>query len=181
MYTRVDIYMYVHTCTSTPIGMHMRAEDLLPWELPKALAAKALKALPPTQPRKAQERRPGAPPRRAEVAAASSAARGRRAGAPAKVSAEAVTKYQQRLAAQLRDSGSAGRGVAAGDRSRTLAIGAQVVLSRTVHKGGGASVAGKKDKGAAGGQPRSQMGAQKPKPALVDADDLDDAWDRLGL
>ena len=176
--------MYVHTCTSTPIGMHMRAEDLLPWELPKALAAKALKALPPTLPRKAPERRPGAPPRRAEVAAAASAARGRRAGSPAKVakvSAEAVAKYQQRLAAQLRDSGGGGRGVAAGDKSRTLAIGAQVVLSRTVLKGGGASVGGKKDKGAAGGQPRSQMGAQKPKPALVDADDLDDAWDRLGL
>lgn len=176
--------MYVHTCTSTPMGMHMRAEDLLPWELPKALAAKALKALPPTLPRKAPERRPGAPPRRAEVAAAASAARGRRAGSPAKVakvSAEAVAKYQQRLAAQLRDSGGGGRGVAAGDKSRTLAIGAQVVLSRTVLKGGGASVGGKKDKGAAGGQPRSQMGAQKPKPALVDADDLDDAWDRLGL
>ena len=176
--------MYVHTCTSTPNGMHMRAEDLLPWELPKALAAKALKALPPTLPRKAPERRPGAPPRRAEVAAAASAARGRRAGSPAKVakvSAEAVAKYQQRLAAQLRDSGGGGRGVAAGDKSRTLAIGAQVVLSRTVLKGGGASVGGKKDKGAAGGQPRSQMGAQKPKPALVDADDLDDAWDRLGL
>ena len=176
--------MYVHTCTSTPIGMHMRAEDLLPWELPKALAAKALKALPPTLPRKAPERRPGAPPRRAEVAAAASAARGRRAGSPAKVakvSAEAVAKYQQRLAAQLRDSGGGGRGVAAGDKSRTLAIGAQVVLSRTVLKGGGASVGGKKDKGAAGGQPRSSMGAQKPKPALVDADDLDDAWDRLGL
>lgn len=176
--------MYVHTCTYTRIGMHMRAEDLLPWELPKALAAKALKALPPTLPRKAPERRPGAPPRRAEVAAAASAARGRRAGSPAKVakvSAEAVAKYQQRLAAQLRDSGGGGRGVAAGDKSRTLAIGAQVVLSRTVLKGGGASVGGKKDKGAAGGQPRSQMGAQKPKPALVDADDLDDAWDRLGL
>ena len=76
--------MYIRVCI-LGIDMHMRAEDLLPWELPKALAAKALKALPPTLPRKAPERRPGAPPRRAEVAVAASAARGRRAASPAKV------------------------------------------------------------------------------------------------